>query len=84
MLIVAGMERLSRWRDVSSEVPLQRVGHINDIANTTLFLFSDAANWISGQAIAVDGAHENMRSAYMNYPADVIDSTEFFKERAKL
>ena len=36
---------------ITQSVPLQRQGSILDIANTTVFLFSDAANWINGQII---------------------------------
>ncbi len=39
----------------SSNVPLGRKGTPNDIANAVLFLASDAASYITGQNIAVDG-----------------------------
>jgi peroxisomal 2,4-dienoyl-CoA reductase len=35
----------------ASDIPLQRTGHIGDIANATIFLFSDAASWITGQTL---------------------------------
>lgn len=35
--------------------PLQRLGEPSDIANTALFLCSQAASWISGQVITVSG-----------------------------
>lgn len=35
--------------------PLGRLGEPRDIANAALFLLSDEAEWITGQAIAVDG-----------------------------
>lgn len=35
--------------------PLRRVGQPSDIANTVLFLVSDAASYINGQMILVDG-----------------------------
>jgi NAD(P)-dependent dehydrogenase (short-subunit alcohol dehydrogenase family) len=35
--------------------PLPRVGEPEDIANLALFLLSDAASWITGQIINVDG-----------------------------
>ena len=37
--------------------PLPRVGEVADIANMALFLLSDAASWITGQVINVDGGH---------------------------
>ncbi|MGO4388720.1 SDR family NAD(P)-dependent oxidoreductase [Microvirga sp. 2YAF29] len=33
----------------------RRLGHPEDIANTVMFLASDAAGWVSGQIISVDG-----------------------------
>ena len=35
--------------------PLGRMGEVEDIAPMALFLISDQASWITGQAIAVDG-----------------------------
>jgi NAD(P)-dependent dehydrogenase (short-subunit alcohol dehydrogenase family) len=37
--------------------PLPRVGEVEDVANLSLFLLSDAAQWITGQCINVDGGH---------------------------
>jgi NAD(P)-dependent dehydrogenase (short-subunit alcohol dehydrogenase family) len=36
-------------------VPMQREGRPEEIANTVLFLCSDAASYITGQSISVDG-----------------------------
>lgn len=33
---------------LGARVPLQRPGHTNDVANMAVFLFSDAASYISG------------------------------------
>lgn len=41
---------------MASKVPLQRLGKPSDIANACLFLSSDAAGYISGTVISVDGA----------------------------
>jgi len=37
--------------------PLPRTGEVTDIANLAMFLLSDAAGWITGQVINVDGGH---------------------------
>lgn len=37
--------------------PLPRVGEVEDVANLAIFLLSDAATWITGQCINVDGGH---------------------------
>jgi 7-alpha-hydroxysteroid dehydrogenase len=41
--------------DYRINTPLPRVGEVEDIANLALFLLSDAAGWITGQTINVDG-----------------------------
>lgn len=45
-------EGVARWRTAA---PLQRLGTPNDIADATLFLISDAARWITGANLVVDG-----------------------------
>jgi len=54
-----GMSRLSGGEGLQgmiTGVPLRRLGHTVDIAQTALFLASPAADYISGQTIVVDGA----------------------------
>lgn len=43
--------------DYKACTPLPRFGEVEDIANLAVFLLSDAASWITGQAINVDGGH---------------------------
>ncbi|OBF05850.1 short-chain dehydrogenase [Mycobacterium sp. ACS4054] len=43
--------------DYSACTPLPRVGEVEDVANLAMFLLSDAAAWITGQCINVDGGH---------------------------
>ena len=40
---------------VAQMVPMQRLGEPSDIASAALFLASDAASWITGTALVVDG-----------------------------
>ena len=39
----------------AKEVPLRRLGRVDDIANAALFLLSDKASYITGQSLFVDG-----------------------------
>lgn len=43
--------------DYAQCTPLPRVGEVEDVANLAMFLLSDAAGWITGQCINVDGGH---------------------------
>jgi peroxisomal 2,4-dienoyl-CoA reductase len=56
-----------------SSLPLGRKGDPRDIANATVFLFSDAASFISGQILVVDGAYEHLRTSMLPYPESVLD-----------
>ncbi|MXO74309.1 SDR family oxidoreductase [Altererythrobacter aerius] len=48
----------SAWREPSvARTPLGRLGKPDDIAGPVLFLASDAAAWITGQTIMVDGGY---------------------------
>jgi len=74
----AGMDRLSPKQqsamdDLFKTIPLGRVGHVQDIANAAVFLFSDAAAFVNGQIIVVDGGHEHLRTPYVPYPQSVLD-----------
>lgn len=40
---------------VLQQVPLGRAGSVDDVARAALFLVSDAANWVTGTTIDVDG-----------------------------
>jgi NAD(P)-dependent dehydrogenase (short-subunit alcohol dehydrogenase family) len=52
--------------DYRSCTPLPRVGEVTDVANTAMFLLSDAASWITGQIINVDGGHGLRRGPDMS------------------
>jgi len=48
------------WEDgrgdaIAEALPMKRLGEPEDIANTALFLASDAASWMTGHAVLVDG-----------------------------
>jgi NAD(P)-dependent dehydrogenase (short-subunit alcohol dehydrogenase family) len=40
---------------VADHVPMKRLGTPDDVANAALFLVSEAASWITGQTLIVDG-----------------------------
>ena len=45
-------EGVNRWKE---RAPLRRLGHPNDVANAVLFLASDAASFVTGSVLTVDG-----------------------------
>lgn len=70
-----GMSRLSNQTAPSDSVayPLGRIGHLKDVANATVFLFSDAASNITGQILPVDGGNGQLAAFQMPYPQALLD-----------
>lgn len=62
------MERLSKKAKLDGEarkgaaryIPLQRWGFTKEIADATVWLFSDAGNYVSGSVVVVDGGSWRM------------------------
>jgi len=44
-----------RWKEIAEQTPLGRNGTAEDIAKVVLFLASEAAGFITGEYIAVNG-----------------------------
>jgi citronellol/citronellal dehydrogenase len=64
-------ERLAKqWR----QVPLQRYGSEAEVAAAIVFLLSEAANFVTGDCIRVDGGVPNARPNYPAQPLRVKDS----------
>ncbi|PGH32864.1 peroxisomal 2,4-dienoyl-CoA reductase [[Emmonsia] crescens] len=70
-----GMQRLSRAGDAKSRVsviPSGRWGTIKEIADATVYLFSDAGNYVNGANLVVDGAawrfQNQVNKAGFKYP----------------
>ncbi|KAF8174416.1 2,4-dienoyl-CoA reductase [Pholiota molesta] len=72
-----GMDRLSPKTDKPQQgYPAGRMGAVSDIANATVFLFSDAASFITGQVLPVDGGAVHLQSSMLGalpYPQSVLD-----------
>ena len=54
--MVAGLNDLAR-KSISGTIPLKRMGDPDDIAQAVCFLASDAASYVTGQVLGVDGAY---------------------------
>lgn len=50
---VAGVEE--RRDAMASSVPVGRIGHADEVANAVLFMLSDAASFVTGDSLKVDG-----------------------------
>ncbi|KAI7875769.1 NAD(P)-binding protein [Lichtheimia hyalospora FSU 10163] len=57
-----------------TNVPLQRVGRIKDVEQSAVFLFSEAANYITGVTLVVDGG-QWLNSSNYDYPNSVLNFT---------
>ncbi|KAI0102196.1 hypothetical protein GGR51DRAFT_298244 [Nemania sp. FL0031] len=87
---IEGTEGLARLasskisKDMARHIPLGRLGTIRDIADATVYLFSDAGNYVNGDVLVVDGAdwrNKGMgvgRDPDMQYP-DFLLKGEFSK-----
>ncbi|KAJ7674078.1 2,4-dienoyl-CoA reductase [Mycena polygramma] len=75
---IEGTEGMNRLEGKSPETkdflyPLGRMGTVGDVANMAVYLFSDAAAYVSGQIIPVDGACEHLRTLVVPYPLSVLE-----------
>ncbi len=52
--ILAGFSQ-EKKKKITDFIPLKRMGSVDDVANCVLFLLSDAASYMTGQVIVVDG-----------------------------
>ncbi|GJE89283.1 SDR family oxidoreductase [Phanerochaete sordida] len=72
-----GMSRLGTRGSVGERVfastPAGRLGDTRDVANAAVFLCSDAAAFVTGQVLAVDGGDEHLRTTQLPYPQSVLD-----------
>jgi len=49
--------------DYLEQMPIRRVGTVEDVAEAVRFLAADESSWITGECLAVDGGHHLRRGA---------------------
>ena len=94
---IAGTEGMARLGSKDSEesgaafktVPLQRYGTVKEIADGTVYLFSDAGNYVNGEVLVIDGGDWRVGKSSMGrpYPEFLLDDTvtrENGRKKAKL
>lgn len=70
-----GMRRLTPKEGLvpPEKTPLGRLGTSKDIAESTVFLFSEADEYLHGQVIAVDGGDYHMGYRKTQYPVKILE-----------
>jgi peroxisomal 2,4-dienoyl-CoA reductase len=79
-----GYDRLSTAEvqdNYAEGVPTGRWGSVRDIADATVFLFSDAANYVNGTILVVDGAGWRRQPALMLGLDSGMKYPDFLRER---
>ncbi|PWN97399.1 2,4-dienoyl-CoA reductase [Tilletiopsis washingtonensis] len=61
---------------ISASIPMGRPGDVDDIANAGVYLFSDAASYITGTRLIVDGGALHGKSAWLPYPDSSLNQKE--------
>jgi len=86
-----GMARLGNRESEESgaafkKVPLGRYGTVKEIADGTVYLFSDAGNYVNGEVLVIDGGDWRSPGGMSNrqYPDYLLDGTFSRQKTAKL
>lgn len=64
-----GMRRLAPLgadKKIAAEVPLRRLGKVEDIAHAAVFLVSNAASYVTGETLVVDGGQWLAKPAFVD------------------
>ncbi|TVY73462.1 Peroxisomal 2,4-dienoyl-CoA reductase SPS19 [Lachnellula suecica] len=89
---IVGTEGMDRLGDKAAEAsgaaqrknPLQRYGTVKEIADGTVYLFSDAGSYVNGEVLVIDGGGwRSPGSMGGNYPDNLLEG-ESFAKKAKL
>lgn len=66
--------------------PLQRYGSVKEIADGTVYLFSDAGNYVNGEVLVIDGggwrSPGSFEAGSRKYPDYLLDDS--FARKSKL
>jgi NAD(P)-dependent dehydrogenase (short-subunit alcohol dehydrogenase family) len=54
-MLGTGSERENRMSEIAKDIPMQKMGEAEDVANAVLFLASDESKYITGIELTVDG-----------------------------
>ena len=54
-MLGTGSDRSARMSEITKDIPMQKMGLAEDVANAILFLASDESNYITGIELTVDG-----------------------------
>ena len=54
-MLGAGQDREIRMAAIAKDIPMQKMGTAEDVANAVLFLASDESKYITGIELTVDG-----------------------------
>lgn len=71
-----GMDRLApkgAMEAVAEQVPMQRMGSKSDVAAAGVYLFSDAATFVTGTQMVVDGGAWHVSGPMLPYPTTSLD-----------
>ena len=51
------LDKTERGREIHMRIPMQRFGRADELVGTAVFLASDAASYVTGQIVVVDGGY---------------------------